>query len=70
MVLRFLNSEDNFADHIVDEKIAISEYSLSASVRAWPFVRRLRCEPPHLSLQVACGKVTILSTLYLRSIPD
>ena len=23
---------DNFADHMVDEKIAISEYSLSASV--------------------------------------
>ena len=23
---------DNFADHLVDEKIAISEYSLSASV--------------------------------------
>lgn len=23
---------DNFADHLVDEKVAISEYSLSASV--------------------------------------
>lgn len=27
-----MNSPDNFADHLVDEKIAISEYSLSASV--------------------------------------
>jgi rRNA small subunit pseudouridine methyltransferase Nep1 len=26
------HSPDNFADHMVDEKIAISEYSLSASV--------------------------------------
>jgi rRNA small subunit pseudouridine methyltransferase Nep1 len=27
-----VNRPDNFADHLVDEKIAISEYSLSASV--------------------------------------
>lgn len=26
------HGEDNFADHLVDDKIAISQYSLSASV--------------------------------------
>lgn len=34
---------DNFADHMVDEKIAISEYSLSASVACG----KVRC-PCHL----------------------
>ncbi len=31
---------DNFADHMVDEKIAISEYSLSASVACGKVSRR------------------------------
>jgi rRNA small subunit pseudouridine methyltransferase Nep1 len=37
---------DNFADHMVDEKIAISEYSLSASV-ACGKVRPLPLPPLH-----------------------
>lgn len=34
------NRPDNFADHMVDEKIAISEYSLSASVACGKVRRR------------------------------
>jgi hypothetical protein len=55
----FRLSDDNFADHIVDEKIAISEYSLSASVSVKFCIALFAQFKLSLVLfQVACGKVT------------
>lgn len=69
---------DNFADHLVDEKVAISQYSLSASVACgkvrrslinYLSCRRLTVSPPRRS-SVALSKTfsTFYSHLQLPSL--
>jgi len=53
------HGEDNFADGLVDDKIAISEYSLSASVACG----KVKC---HLRLLASQANLCLLGLLRLR----
>lgn len=63
VTLTFTCRKDDFADSVVDEKISISDYSLSASVNSIELDSSDLLIP---SSQVACGKVK--KTLYFFTV--